>query len=99
MLQELAQRMPPTSVVHALQARQLLQQLLHAVQVLDLHALLQLMQAMDAPLQSYAMGEQPLRKRPASCCSWLHAMPSAMCSPSASRRSLLRRSCLPATAR
>lgn len=51
--------MPPTSVVHALQARQLLQQLLHAVQVLDLHALLQLMQAMDAPLQSYAMGEQP----------------------------------------
>lgn len=51
--------MPPTSVVHALQARQLLQQLLHAVQVLDLNALLQLMQAMDAPLQSYAMGAQP----------------------------------------
>ncbi|MFZ7310700.1 hybrid sensor histidine kinase/response regulator [Comamonas jiangduensis] len=63
MVHDLAQMLPPSSVVQALQARQLLQQMSHAVQVVELSSLGQLMQAMEVPLQAYAStGESPAEK-------------------------------------
>ncbi len=53
----------PSSVVHALQAKQLLQQMAQAVQVVELASLGKLMQSMEAPLQAYAStGELPSDK-------------------------------------
>ena len=63
MVQDLTHLLPPSNVVSALQARQLLQQMVNAVQVVELHSLAQLMQAMDAPLQTYATtGTAPAEK-------------------------------------
>ena len=63
MVKDLVHLLPPRTVVDALQARQLLQQMVNAVQVVELHSLAQLMQAMDAPLQAYAnTGTAPAEK-------------------------------------
>ncbi len=63
MVHDLAQMLPPSSVVHALQAKQLLQQMAQAVQVVELASLGKLMQSMEAPLQAYAStGELPSDK-------------------------------------
>ena len=53
MAQDLVQLLPPTSVVHALQAQQFLQQMGKAVHVLELLSLGRLLQAMEGPLQAY----------------------------------------------
>ena len=63
MVQDLVHLLPPSNMVDALQARQLLQQMVNAVQVVELHSLAKLMQAMDGPLQSYAStGTAPTEK-------------------------------------
>lgn len=63
MVQDLALMLPPSSVVHALQAKQLLQQMVKALQVVELPSLAALLQTMDVPLQHYATtGEAPAEK-------------------------------------
>lgn len=63
MVHDLAVMLPPSTVVQALHAKQLLQQMAQAVQVAQLPSLGLLMQAMDAPLQQYAVGgEAPAEK-------------------------------------
>ena len=54
MVQDLVHMLPPTSVVQALQAKQLLQQMGNAVQVMQLRSVARVMQAMEAPLEGYA---------------------------------------------
>lgn len=53
MVHELAQLLPPTNTVQALQAQQLLQQMGSAVQVVQLYGLGPLMQAMQTAVQTY----------------------------------------------
>ena len=63
MVQELTHMLPPASVVHALQAKQLLQQMVNALQVVQLNSLATLMQSMEVPLLHYATtGEAPAEK-------------------------------------
>ncbi|MEG0412772.1 MAG: hypothetical protein RR584_07890, partial [Comamonas sp.] len=63
MVQDLTHMLPPASVVHALQAKQLLQQMVNALQVVQLNSLATLMQAMEVPLLHYATtGEAPAEK-------------------------------------
>lgn len=58
MVHDLTAMLPPSTVVQALHAKQLLQQMAQAVQVAQLPSVGLLMQAMDAPLQQYAMGAE-----------------------------------------
>ena len=60
MVQNLIHMLPPGSVVQALQARQLLQQMGNATQVMGLHGCSRLMQSMQAPLALYAENGQAL---------------------------------------
>ena len=60
MVQDLIHMLPPGSVVQALQARQLLQQMGNATQVMGLHGCSRLMQSMQAPLALYAENGQAL---------------------------------------
>jgi len=63
MVQDLAHLLPPSSVVHALQAKQLLVQMGNAAQVVGLRSVQQLMQAMLAPLEHYGQtGQAPAEK-------------------------------------
>lgn len=63
MVHDLAVMLPPSTVVQALHAQQLLQQMAQAVQVAKLPSLGLLMQAMHAPLQQYASnGQVPTEK-------------------------------------
>lgn len=63
MVHDLAQLLPPASLVQALQAQQLLQQMASAVEVVALPSVAQLMQAMQVPLQTFATtGQAPTEK-------------------------------------